>query len=326
MRSLLLLLPLLLAPAAAAADTPAEAAPTPGLSARIELRGPYYRVGEPVEVRVVIENLGTTPVPNASGVPIIASLTLESAKGPEPAAALPTFDLATQPRMFAPGSSHLQVVDLAPHFASLHSAGTYKLRLKAGALESDAVDLVLAPPYDPGLDYRATLKTDLGDLVFDLLEDVAPDHVRNFVDLSRRGFYDNTKFFLIAKGELIAGGDPVGDGSGSPGYSVAPELSTLPHERGTLCSARSGAFGSAEHGSQFMIELRRRPDWDGNFTIFARLVEGEQTLAALEGVTTSGKNVKPFFHPLKDTLLRSVTVEGRPRTPPAAAPPSPPNG
>jgi len=325
MRSLILLLPLLLAPAAAAADAPAEPPPK-GLSARIELRGPYYRVGQPVEVRVVIENLGATPVPNPSGVPIVASLTLESPKGPEAATALPGFDPATQPRVFAPGASHLQVVDLAPHFSSLGTPGTYKLRLHAGTLESDAVELVLAPPYDANLDYRATLKTDMGDLVFDLLEEVAPDHVRNFVDLSRRGFYDNTKFFLIAKGELIAGGDPAGDGSGGPGYSLAPELSTLPHERGTLCSARNGAFGSAEHGSQFMIELRRRPDWDGNFTIFARLVEGEEALAAIEGVTTSGKNVKPFFHPLKDTLLRTVTVEGRPRTSPATPSTSPPNG
>ena len=325
MRSLVLLLPLLLAPPAAAADLPATAPPA-GLAARIEVRGRYYRVGEPVEVRVVLENLGATPVPNASGVPIIASLTLETSTGPEPAAALPTFDPATQPRLFAPGASHLQVVDLAPHFSSLGKAGTYKLRLRAGTLESATVDIVVAPPYDAELDYRATLKTDLGEMVFDLLEEVAPDHVRNFVDLARRGIYDNTKFFLIAKGELIAGGDPAGDGSGGPGYTLAPELTTLPHERGTLCSARSGAFGTAENGSQFMIELRRRPDWDGNFTIFARLVEGEQTLAALEGLPTSGKNVKPFFRPTKDTLLRSVTVEGRPRTAPATPPPAPPNG
>jgi len=325
MRSLALLLPLLLSPAVLAADIPAET-PPPGLSARIELRGPYYRAGEPVEVRVVIENLGTTAVPNASGVPMVASLTLESSAGPEAAAALPVFDPATQPRVFAPGASHLQVVDLAPHFSSLGKAGTYKLRLHAGPLESAAVDLVVAPSYDANLDYRATLKTDLGDLVFDLLEEVAPDHVRNFVDLSRRGFFDNTRFFLIAKGELIAGGDPAGDGSGGPGYSLAPELSTLPHERGTLCSARNGAFGSAEHGSQFMIELRRRPDWDGNFTIFARLAEGEQALTALEGVATSGKNVKPFFRPLKDTMLRTVTVEGRPRTSPETPAAPPPNG
>jgi len=325
MRSLALLLPLLLPCSVLAADAPAEP-PAAGLAARIELRGPYYRVGEPVEVRVVLENLGTDPVPNPSGVPILASLTLESPQGPVSATAIPTFDPATQPHMFAPGASHLQVVDLAPHFPALAKAGTYKLKLHAGALESAAVDLVLAPPYDAALDYRATLKTDLGDMVFDLLEEVAPEHVRNFVDLSRRGFYDNTQFFLIAKGELIAGGDPAGDGTGGPGYSLAPELSTLPHERGTLCSARSGAFGSAENGSQFMIELRRRPDWDGNFSIFARLVEGEETLAAIEGVATSGKNVKPFYRPVKETLLRSVTVEGRPRTSTATPPPAPPNG
>lgn len=305
----------------------AQPAPPPeaagGLTVRLELKGRYYRAGEPVEVRVVVDNPTSRPIPNSDGLPLVAGLSLSPAGGPQGPASVPSFDPSTQPRVFAAGSTYMQVIDLVPHFPLLAQAGTYKLGFKSGSVEAVPVDLVVAPPYDAGLDYRATLRTDFGDLVFDLLEDAAPDHVRNFVDLARRGFYDNTRFFLIAKGEVIAGGDPKGDGSGGPGYDLPPELSTLPHERGTLAAARGGAFGGFDNGSQFIIDLRRRDDWDGNFSIFGKMLEGEEALKALESVATSGQNMRPFFRPLKDTLLRQVTIEGRPKAAAPAAPPPP---
>jgi peptidyl-prolyl cis-trans isomerase B (cyclophilin B) len=327
MRAPAWLIPLLLALPAVAADpapTPAPAPPT-GLTARLEVKGRYYRAGEPVEVRVVIDNLTSGPIPNTSGVPLAAGLMLEMPDGSlKPAAARP-FDPATQPKVFAAGSSSMQILDMVPLFPPLTQPGSYKLHFKSGAIEASAVDLVVAPPYDPDLHYQATLRTDFGDIVFDLLEQVAPDHVRNFVDLARRGFYDNTHFFLVAKGEVVAGGDPKGDGSGGPGYDLPPELSTLPHERGTLASARGGAFAGFDNGSQFIIDLRRRDDWDGNFSIFGKMVSGEEALSAIENVATSGQNMRPFFRPVKDVVLRSVIIEGKPRAAktPAAAPSKP---
>jgi cyclophilin family peptidyl-prolyl cis-trans isomerase len=169
---------------------------------------------------------------------------------------------------------------------------------------------MVAHPYDSDRDYSATMKTGLGEITFDLLEDVAPDHVRNFVDLARQGYYAGTLFHKIAKGEVIMGGStPEGDPRSIP-YIMPPELSTLPHERGTLCSVRTGG---PDNPVQFFIDLRRQPEFDGNFTIFGKLTAGEDTLKKLEDVATSGNNYQPFFKPIEDVVLRSITILERPR-------------
>jgi cyclophilin family peptidyl-prolyl cis-trans isomerase len=294
------------------------------LSVRIEVKGRYYRAGEPVEVRVVLENPGEEPIPNAEGTPIVGNLELILEEGNKNAESQPEFDAATQPRVFAPGSSITQVIDLVPYFPALAHAGEYQLRYKAGETESEAIDLSLAPPYNDDLDYTATLITEHGEITFELLKDAAPDHVRNFVDLSRRGFYADTLFHVVAKGEMIVGGDKTGDGSGGTDYFLEPEMSNLPHERGTLSAVRTVGY---DNGSQFFIGLRRSPQRDGKFTVFGKLIAGEQALAALENVPTSGQTTQPFFKPLEDARLIQVRIKGHGATEeaPAGAEPAPSN-
>jgi cyclophilin family peptidyl-prolyl cis-trans isomerase len=306
----------ILAAAALAGTTVAEAA----IVARIDIKGRYYRAGEPVEVRLTLENDGSEPVPNPDGIPLLPGLRIEVGGGTVAATGeIPPFDPATQPRLLAPGAGIQQVLDLAPYFEALRKPGTCKLRFEAAGIASEPVVIDLAPPYDPGLDYQATLKTDYGEMRFDLLEDRAPDHVMNFVDLARRDFYDDTLFTVIVRGEFVLAGDRAGDGSGGPGYSLPPEISTLPHERGTLSSVRPQ--GGLDNGSQFFIDLRRDPSRDGNFSIFGRMSSGEEALAALEAIATTGRNYQPFFKPLQDTYLRDVVIEARPRgAAPEAAP------
>ncbi len=286
------------------------------LTARIETQGRYYRAGEPMKVRVVLENLTEAPIANTEGIPIHASLEISQGdKGITKAASVPAFDPATQPRLFAPGTGYLLVVDLATLFPDLAS-GYYDLTLRSEEIESEPIELMVAHPYDPDLDYSATLKTDFGEITFDLLEEVAPEHVRNFVDLAKQGFYSGTNFHLIAAGEVVMGGSGTEERPAVP-YFLAPELSSLQQERGTLCSVRTEG---PDNGSQFFISLRRNPEFDGNFTVFGKMTGGEAALQSLEKVATSGGNFQPFYKPLEDTILREVSIVTKPSKEAAGGP------
>ena len=284
-----------------------------GLQARIETWGRYYRAGEPVLVRIVVENPGKEAVQNRDGLPILASLELSQGDGPgKKPASPPELDPRTQPRVFAAGSGHLTVTDLAELFPDLATPGYYNLSLNLPGVSCDPIELMVAHPYNENADYSATLKTDQGDLTFDLLKSVAPDHVRNFVDLARQGFYKGTLFHVIAKGEFIMGGaPPEGDPRKMP-YVLPPEISDLPHERGTLSSVRASA-GGIDNSVQFLIDLGRKQEFDGKMSVFGKLTEGEDTLAALENIATSQKNFQPHYKPLEDVVLRDVIITERPQ-------------
>jgi cyclophilin family peptidyl-prolyl cis-trans isomerase len=290
----------------------AQQEPT-GLTARIDTWGRYYRVGEPVLVRILVENPTEKAISNAQGISILAGLELSQgeAAGKKPASA-PVLDPSTQPKVFAPGGGHLLVTDLAKLFPGLEKPGFYRLQLKVDNITSDPVELMLAHPYDEDADYSATLKTDHGDITFDLLETVAPDHVRNFVDLANQGYYDGSLFHVIAKGEFIMGGSQSGEGARLIPYVLPPEISDVKHERGTLSSVRSSPTGP-DNPVQFIIDLDRKPEFDGNLSVFGKIKTGEETLKALEEVATSLQNVQPFFKPLQDVVLRGVVINEQPR-------------
>ena len=88
--------------------------------------------------------------------------------------------------------------------------------------------------------YSATIKTDKGDLAFDLLTREAPRTVNNFVFLAREGFYKDSTFHRVVKDVLIQGGCPEGNGSGGPGYHVQDEEVNRPYTKRTLAMARRG--------------------------------------------------------------------------------------
>jgi cyclophilin family peptidyl-prolyl cis-trans isomerase len=288
------------------------AAQDDGLTARVETWGRYYRAGEPVLVRIVVENPGEMPVSNRNGLPLLASLELSQGDGDgKKPAAPPAVDPKTQPQVFDPGSGHLMVTDLAKLFSELATPGYYTIELKAEGITSEPIELMVAHPYNENADYTATLKTDHGNLTFDLLESAAPDHVRNFVDLARQGFYTGTLFHVIAKGEFIMGGSPPEGDPRSIPYVLPPEFSPVQHERGTLSSVRTSANGP-DNSVQFIIDLARKPEFDGKMSVFGKMLEGEETLTKLEGVATSLKNFQPHYKPLEDVVLREVVITEKP--------------
>jgi peptidyl-prolyl cis-trans isomerase B (cyclophilin B) len=125
----------------------------------------------------------------------------------------------------------------------------------------------------------ATIETKFGEITLKFFPEVAPNHVNNFIELARDGFYDGTIFHRIVPGFVIQGGDPNTKsndrsryGTGGPGYTLKAEFSKLPHKRGTLSMARAAHPDSA--GSQFFICVTDTPFLDGEYTVFGEVVKG----------------------------------------------------
>lgn len=121
---------------------------------------------------------------------------------------------------------------------------------------------------------RVKFETTEGTVVVELWDDVAPGHAKNMLDLVEKGFYDGLTFHRIIPRFVIQGGDPNGDGTGGPGYTIKAEFNDRKHEKGVLSMARSRDPDSA--GSQFFICLSREhcQHLDKQYTAFGKVVEG----------------------------------------------------
>jgi peptidyl-prolyl cis-trans isomerase B (cyclophilin B) len=126
---------------------------------------------------------------------------------------------------------------------------------------------------------KAVIETKFGNIELRFFPEVAPNHVNNFIDLSKKGFYDGTTFHRVIPGFMIQGGDSNSKnpdrsthGMGGPGYSVKAEFNAKPHKRGTLSMARSGHPDSA--GSQFFICVANASFLDRQYTAFGEVVTG----------------------------------------------------
>jgi len=133
---------------------------------------------------------------------------------------------------------------------------------------------------------RAIIETKLGNIELEFFPDVAPNHVQNFVNLAKAGFYDGTTFHRVIPDFMIQGGDPNSrdqdksrHGMGGPGHTIKAEFNKKQHKRGTLSMARSAHPDSA--GSQFFICVADAPFLDGQYTVFGEVVSGIATLDAI---------------------------------------------
>jgi len=132
---------------------------------------------------------------------------------------------------------------------------------------------------EQGIDYQAIIRLANGEeIVIDLLEDVAPISVNNFVFLAENRFYEGLTFHRVLPGFVAQGGDPAGTGSGGPGYYLSGESNTLTFERGALAMAKSSAGVS---GSQFFITTGPTPHLNGDFTVFGWVTRGMAVVDSL---------------------------------------------
>ncbi len=124
---------------------------------------------------------------------------------------------------------------------------------------------------DKAKQYTATIVTDKGNIKLQLFPDVAPQTVNSFVTLARDGFFDGLRFHRV-EDWVIQGGDPLGNGTGGPGYNLPDEFNSKKHVPGTLAMAKTSAPNSA--GSQFYITKTAASWLDGQYTIFGQTIEG----------------------------------------------------
>ena len=131
---------------------------------------------------------------------------------------------------------------------------------------------------------KAIMETNKGTITIDLFADVAPNTVKNFSDLSKKGYYNGLSFHRVIKDFMIQGGCPKGDGTGGPGYRFNDEPVTRSYVKGTLAMANSGPN---TNGSQFFIVHGNPAGLPPNYTIFGILSSGMEVLDTLANLPVS---------------------------------------
>jgi peptidyl-prolyl cis-trans isomerase A (cyclophilin A) len=173
----------------------------------------------------------------------------------------------------------------------------------------------------------ATLHTSQGNIVIRLLPDHAPKTVGNFVELAqgarewtdprtgratKERLYDGTIFHRVIPNFMIQGGDPLGTGTGGPGYQFADEFHPdLMFDRPYLLAMANAGPGT--NGSQFFITTVPTPHLNRRHTIFGEVVEGQDVVAQISHTATDRRD-----RPVKDVVLESVEIEGANGVPEAA--------
>lgn len=142
----------------------------------------------------------------------------------------------------------------------------------------------------------------------ELYPEVAPNTVNNFISLINKGFYNGLCFHRVIEDFMIQGGDPKGNGTGGPGYTIRGEFTkngfknNLKHKRGVISMARSMMPNSA--GSQFFIMHADAPHLDGRYAAFGQVIDGMDVIDKIAEV-----NVDYNDKPLRDQVIKSVMVD-----------------
>ncbi len=149
-----------------------------------------------------------------------------------------------------------------------------------------------------------------GSVVMELYPEVAPNTVSNFISLIKEGFYDNNTFHRLVPGFVLQGGDPNGNGTGGPGYTIKGEFSNngfennLKHKKWVVSMARSQEYDSA--GSQFFIMLGDAESLDGDYAAFGKVIDGKkniENIVKMEGVSDSNSGQLTHNLTIKKALV-----------------------
>ncbi|WP_458119899.1 peptidylprolyl isomerase [Paenibacillus sp. Z6-24] len=193
------------------------------------------------------------------------------------------------------------------------STGSTESSSEAGSAATDTAQTESAN--DNSADFKqandpiVTVEMDDGQKIeIELYPKAAPNSVNNFISLVKKGFYDGLTFHRVIPGFMIQGGDPKGDGSGDPGYSIPGEFKSngvqndLKHTAGVLSMARAGDPNSA--GSQFFLMVADAPHLDGEYAAFGKVISGMDEVNKIVNLPRDA-NDKPETPP----VMKKVTVD-----------------
>jgi len=171
-------------------------------------------------------------------------------------------------------------------------------------------------------DLIANLRTNYGTIRVKLFPNQAPKTVRNFVELaegsrewthpetgvkSTAKLYDGTVFHRVISGFMIQGGDPIGQGTGGPGYDFDDEIHVENQFNRPYLLAMANAgkrFGKGTNGSQFFITVTKTPHLNQGHTIFGEVIEGTEVVDVIANAETDGRD-----RPRKEVVLEQVTID-----------------
>lgn len=149
---------------------------------------------------------------------------------------------------------------------------------------------------------QATLHTNAGPVSVRFFDEDAPKTVENFRTLAGDGFYDGLTFHRVIKDFMIQGGCPEGTGTGGPGYTFEDEINDHKIVRGALAMANAGPN---TNGSQFFIVTTDAAPWlDGKHTVFGEVIDGMDTVDAIEGTETG-----PGDRPSQPQVIERVELD-----------------
>jgi peptidyl-prolyl cis-trans isomerase B (cyclophilin B) len=156
---------------------------------------------------------------------------------------------------------------------------------------------------------HAIIETKFGKIELKFYPEKAPNHVNNFMELSKSGFYNGTTFHRVIPGFMIQGGCPLSkddnrgnDGTGGPGYNVKAEFNDISHKRGILSMARTGDPNGA--GSQFFICVADATFLDKQYTVFGEVVSG---MDVADKIVNSKRD--PRDNPIEKIDMKITIVE-----------------
>jgi peptidyl-prolyl cis-trans isomerase B (cyclophilin B) len=149
--------------------------------------------------------------------------------------------------------------------------------------------------------FHVVLQTSQGEIEVELWPDVAPNHVRNFLELAYTGFYDGKTFHRVIPGFMIQGGCPTGTGTGSGPRRLKSEFNAKKHEKGVLSMARSSDPDSAS--CQFFIMHAAYPSLDGQYSAFGKAVRGQDVV---DKIATTKRT--PGDRPVEPQVIRKAIV------------------
>ncbi len=175
-------------------------------------------------------------------------------------------------------------------------------------LAPPAATPLASPPSAPAGDgTTATIVTDAGSVVIALYTDSAPVAAQNFINLAQAGYYNGLDFHRIVPDFMIQGGDPNGDGSGGPGYTIPDEPVVGQFVRGTVAMARTRAPNS--EGSQFFIMVADNSNLDGGgYAIFGTVTSGMDVVDQIVNMPNGGEEGNGGSA-LTPVIMRSVTIQ-----------------
>lgn len=168
-------------------------------------------------------------------------------------------------------------------------------------------------------DQVAVLETNYGRIVYEFLPEYAPKHTAAFKEMIQNHFFDGTRFHRVIKGKIIQGGDPNSkdddpsdDGIGQPGQPTIPaEFTTqIKHTRGIVSAARKGDNKDSAT-SQFFICLDDEPAYDGNYSIFGRVIDGMNVVTLIANAPTRTDDPRYRERPVDPVTITKAYLSTR---------------